>query len=376
MYPAQRLFSKDRDEWEKRHFWFQDKIHAPEPMYPLDDIFHEAWQIALSQFTTRVFCIPPAQGVAQRMLGCYMYIAAVEPPPGEIIGQKAELFGKRVPYTFQNYEKQFEQWLVRFKKLGEDMEKLQIPQELPMFVPEDEVIPMPKGTTPANDLMESYNTIINLIFRAWQYHFQYLNLAYLAYLMFVDTAKRLFPGIKESTIGKMVAGAEVSMFRPEEELCRLARLAAGKPAIASVLKKETSAEDKMKELQGSSDGKAWLDEIEKIKNPWFYVSCGSGWYHFEGSWITKMDVPFSYLKSYVERLEAGQEIERKLEGISAERERIVSEYKDLIQSDDDKKSFDDAYNVVRSIYRYAEDHLFWVEHWLHTIWFRKDKGIR
>lgn len=371
MYPPHRLFSKDRDEWEKRHFWFHDKIHAPEPMYPLDDIFHEAWQIALSQFTTRVFCIPPAQGVAQRMLGCYMYIAAVEPPPGEVIGQKAELFGKRVPYTFQNYEKQFELWLVRFKQLGEDMEKLQIPPELPMFVPEEEVIPMPKGTTPAHDLMEGYNTIISLIFKAWQYHFQYLNLAYLAYLMFVDTAKRLFPGIKESTIGKMVAGAEVSMFRPEEELCRLARLAADKPTIASILKKETSAEKKMKELQGSSDGKAWLDEIEKIKNPWFYVSCGSGWYHYEGSWVTKMDIPFSYLKSYVERLEAGQQIERSLAGISAERERIVREYQDLIKSADDKKSFEDAYNVVRSIYRYAEDHLFWVEHWLHTIWFRK-----
>lgn len=371
MYPAIRLFSKDRDEWEKKHFWFQDKIHAPEPMYPLDDIFHEAWQIALSQFTTRVFCIPPAQGVAQRMLGCYMYIAAVEPPPGEVIGQKAELFGKRVPYTFQNYEKQFEQWLVRFKQLGEDMEKLQIPKELPMFVPEEEVIPMPKGTTPAHDLMESYNTIISLIFRAWQYHFQYLNLAYLAYLMFVDTAKRLFPGIKESTIGKMVAGAEVSMFRPEEELCRLARLAAAKPAIATILKMDTSAADKMKTLAESADGKAWLDEIEKIKNPWFYVSCGSGWYHYEGSWITKMDVPFSYLKSYVERLEAGLDIERKLDGISTERDRIVSEYKDLIQSEDDRKSFEDAYNVVRAIYRYAEDHLFWVEHWLHTIWFRK-----
>ena len=81
MYAPQRLFSKDREDWEKRHFWYQDKIHAPEPLYPLDDIFQEAWQIALSQFTTRVFCIPPAQGVAQRVLGCYMYIAAVEPPP-------------------------------------------------------------------------------------------------------------------------------------------------------------------------------------------------------------------------------------------------------------------------------------------------------
>jgi pyruvate,water dikinase len=111
MYPSQRLFSKDREEWEKRHFWFQDKIHAPEPLYPFDDIFQEAWQIALSQYTTRVFCIPPAQGIAQRMLGCYMYITAVEPPPPEIIGQKAELFGKRVPFVFQNYGKLWEQWI-------------------------------------------------------------------------------------------------------------------------------------------------------------------------------------------------------------------------------------------------------------------------
>jgi pyruvate,water dikinase len=169
----------------------------------------------------------------------------------------------------------------------------------------------------------------------------------------------------------MVAGAEVSMFRPEEELCRLARLATAKPSIAAILKKDTSSADKLQELAGSSEGKAWLDEIEKIKNPWFYVSCGSGWYHYEGSWVTKMDVPFSYLKSYVERLEKGEAIERKLDGISEERERIVSEYKALIQSDDDRKSFEDAYNVVRAIYRYAEDHLFWVEHWLHTIWFQK-----
>ena len=32
MYAPQRLFSKDREDWEKRHFWFQDKIHAPEPL--------------------------------------------------------------------------------------------------------------------------------------------------------------------------------------------------------------------------------------------------------------------------------------------------------------------------------------------------------
>jgi pyruvate,water dikinase len=150
MYPPHRLFSKDREEWEKAHFWYQDKIHAPEPMYPLDDIFHEAWQIALSQYTTRVFCIPPAQGVQQRMLGGYMYISAVAPPPGEVIQEKAALFGQRVPYTFQNYEKQFVEWLKKFKKLGQEMEDLSIPQDLGNYVPEEEVIPLPKGFTRTN----------------------------------------------------------------------------------------------------------------------------------------------------------------------------------------------------------------------------------
>ena len=371
MYPPQRLFSEDREEWEKRHFWYHDKIHASEPMYPLDDIFQEAWQIALSQFSTRVFCIPPAQGVAQRMLGCYMYICAVEPPPGEVIEKKAELFGKRVPYTFQHYEEQFKVWLERFQKLGNDMKQLNIPEKLPQFVPDEEVIPMPKGTTDGQEVIESFNTIISQIFKGWQYHFQYLNLAYLAYLMFVDTARKLFPGINESTIGKMVAGAEVSMFRPEEELCRLSRLAAAKDSVKEILKGDGTAEEKMNAMNNIEDGKAWLEELEKIKDPWFSVSCGSGWYHYEGSWINKMDVPFSYMQGYIERLEDGQKIERNLDEISEERDRIVSEYRALIKSDDDRKSFDDAFNVVRSIYRYAEDHLFWVEHWLHTIWFSK-----
>src|SRR5512136_3047302 len=141
MYPPQRLFSKDREDWEKRHFWYQDKIHAPEPLYPLDDIFQEAWQIALSGYTTRVFCIPPAQGIAQRLLGCYMYITPVEPPPGEVIQEKAGLFGKRVPFVFQNYNKLWDEWIKTFKKLGEEMEALKVPQDLGNYAPDDQIFP-------------------------------------------------------------------------------------------------------------------------------------------------------------------------------------------------------------------------------------------
>jgi len=375
MYPSHYLFSKDREDWEKAQFWYQDKIHDPEPMPPLDLIFHEAWQISLSQYTTRVFCIPPAQGIAQRMVGCYMFIAPVESPPPEIIGQKAELFGKRAFYIFEHYDELWEKWIKKFQALGREMEAVKIPEELPQFVPEDQVLPAPRGYYASYELIEAFNTLVSQMFKGWQYHFEMLNLTYLAYLMFADVARKLFPGISESAIAKMVSGADVSMFRPEAELCRLSRLAASSRDVSGILKSDASAEQKIAELGKTKDGKGWLEELEKVKDPWFFISCGSGWFHYEGSWLTKLDIPFTYMKSYVERLDKGETIERALDEISQKREETVAEYRGLIRSDEDKKSFDDAYNIVRTIYRFAEDHLFWVEHWFHTIWWSKMRGI-
>ncbi len=375
MYPSHYLFSKDRQEWESSQFWYQDKIHAPEPIPPLDLIFQEAWQIALSQYTTRVFCIPPAQGIAQRMVGCYMYICAINPPPDEIVQEKAGLFEKRVFYVFEHYDELWDKWIAKFRALGEQMKAVTIPQELPKYVPEEQVLPAPTGCYVSYDILEAFDKLVNQMIKAWQYHFEMLNLTYLAYLMFADVTRKLFPGISESAIGKMVAGAYVSMFRPEEELCQLARLATSMREVADILKSDATVEQKIAKLEKIPDGKRWLEEYEKAKDPWFYVSCGSGWYHHEGSWITQPEIPFSYIKSYIERLERGETIERALDEIDKQRDQVVAEYRSLIQTDEDRKAFEDAYKTIRTIYRYAEDHLFWVEHWLHTIWYSKIREL-
>jgi pyruvate,water dikinase len=371
MYPAHRLFSAERQEWEDTQFWYADKIHAPDPMVPLDEVFHQAWQIALSQYTTRVFCIPPAQGIAQRMLGCYMYICAIAPPPPDVIQAKAELFPKRTFPLFENYDALWEKWRTRQQVLGNELQSIKVPQELPRFVPDFDSRTTVPGVTPAHEVMEAFNNAVNIIYRAWQYHFAYLNVTYLAYLMFADVARKLFPGISESAIGKMVAGADVSMFRPEEELCRLARLAHGQPRVASILKSDRPAARKIESLRELDEGRMWLESMEEVKDPWFFVSCGSGWFHYEGSWVDKLDVPFSYIKGYIERLDRGERIERSLETIATARDALVAEYRKLIKSEEDRNSFEGAFKNTRTIYRYAEDHLFWVEHWFHTIWFEK-----
>ncbi|RTZ92367.1 MAG: PEP-utilizing enzyme, mobile region [Deltaproteobacteria bacterium] len=375
MYPSHYLFSEDRKEWENSQFWYLDKIHAPEPMPPLDLIFQEAWQISLSQYTTRVFCIPPAQGIAQRMVGPYMYICAINPPPENIIQEKAGYFEKRVFYVFEHYDELWDKWLTKFRALGEEMRAVEIPSELPNYVPDDQVLPAPTGCYVSYDLMAAFDKLVYNMIKGWQYHFEMLNLTYLAYLMFADVTRKLFPGISESAIGKMVAGAYVSMFRPEEELCQLSRLATSMRGVMDILKKDIDVRQKMAELERIPDGKRWLEEYQKASDPWFYVSCGSGWFHHEGSWITHPEIPFSYIKSYVERLEKGENIERSLDEIDKERDEIVAKYIDLIKTDEDRTAFDNAYKTIRTIYRYAEDHLFWVEHWFHTIWFSKVREL-
>jgi pyruvate,water dikinase len=54
MYPYHYRFTTDdpeRTAYEKKMFWFNDALHYPEPMYPFDIIWDEAWFLALSQFS-------------------------------------------------------------------------------------------------------------------------------------------------------------------------------------------------------------------------------------------------------------------------------------------------------------------------------------
>ena len=51
MYPYQYQFVTDdpeRKKYEEETFWFYDGLHYPEPLYPFDTIWDEAWYLALS----------------------------------------------------------------------------------------------------------------------------------------------------------------------------------------------------------------------------------------------------------------------------------------------------------------------------------------
>lgn len=380
MYPKYFLFgtTPEREKFENGTLWLQDKLHAAEPIYPLDLLLQDAWQTAISASTTRFWCIPMAQGWYHRVLGCSFYATpAFYLPPEEVMKEKAEIFAKRVMgFFFKEYgPEMFETWRNNIKKVGEKIKSLEIPEELPKCEPDSMVIPDPSSwVSSGHKVLDAFYRLVSLMYEAWHFHRE-LGPAYLASIVFSDFCKKLFPDITGTIVTKMIAGVKVEMFRPQEELAKLAKLALKSPDVAKILKHDKSVQQKLEELGKSDTGKKWLDEYNKVQDPWFYVSCGSGWFHHEGCWLTNPDVPFEYLKGYIKTLEEGKEIERPFDELDKARKELVEGYRKLITNEEDRKAFDELYDITRRVYPYTENHIFWCEHYIHSVWFMKMKEI-
>ena len=60
-----------------------------------------------------------------------------------------------------------------------------------------------------------------------------------------------------------------------------------------------------------------------------------------------------------------------MEKILQERERIATEYGDLLKTDEDKRTFKQLLGLARTVFPFVENHNFYVEHWHHTVFWNK-----
>jgi pyruvate,water dikinase len=376
MYPYQYQFSKEDPEraaFESSQIWFYDGLHYPEPHWPFDLIWDEAWSLALSQYNTRHWLIPPALGIDHRIVNGYVYISPVGVPDPEEIGKRVPHFMERAGYYFQNWDDlYFNNWKKKMTKVIEDLEAMSFP-ELPEM--EDmSVIKEGIGKGSGYGLLKKYDELIDLGLLCWQYHFEFLNLTYAAQVTFFQTANQIFPGVPISNLVKMSAGFEAILFKPDAELIRLAKYAI-ELGIEEFFMKPMKADELMKELDKNPIGKEWLKELEKARYPWFHISTGTGWYHTHISWNDNLNIPFDNIKTNIKALKAGKVLGRQTSEILKERDRIADEYRGLIRTDQDREAFEQGLGLARLVLPYAEDHNFYVEHWFHTLFWAKVRQI-
>ena len=372
MYPYFLLFSEETREFDEAQFWFQDKMHWPDPLYPFDLITYTAFS-TLSGYTTRVFTIPPANGLAIRVLNGYMYASPQAVLDPQEMGDRVPLFQKRIGFYYEHWNELYEQWEPKMRALITELKGIEF-KDLPRFE-DDSVIMEHKGIQSSYVFLENYQRLILSHFKAWQYHFEFLNLVYLACVMFNDFCVKAFPGISANTITKMIAGIPGAlMFRPEEEIGKLAKLAVYL-GVGDVFKKRLPPEETISELKKTDQGNRWLDAMEIAREPWFYISSGTGFYHTHLSWNDDLSLPFGNIAAYVERIERGERIERPIEQIVAERERLQREYREILPTEEDKKTFDQSYQTVAMCFPYAETHIFYVENWCFSIFWQKVREV-
>ncbi len=253
-----------------------------------------------------------------------------------------------------------------------ELEALEIPH-LP-DIEDEAVVTEGRGIGATHTLLVAYNRLLESVDRMWQYHFEFLNLGYAAYLVFYELCKQSFPDIPDQTIAKMVSGIDVVLFRPDDELKRLAGRGLELGLTDALL--GTGDENELRgALATTGAGREWLTDWDSVKSPWFYFSNGNGFYHHHRSWIDDPSVPLAHVRAYVERLQAGDDMSRPLDSVSAERDRITAEYRSLLDDPETAGAFDQNLGLARTVFPYVESHNFYVEHWYHTIFWNKVREL-
>ena len=363
-YPYYMQFSKEDDG----RFWFYNSMHFPEPMCLFDTITAEAAYCALGANNTRVHCLPTTLGIDYRIINGRIYIGGnAVTDPAEIARRTGE-FKQRAFYYYENWERLFDHWKDKMMSLIRDAEKL--PQvEIPEFEPLQHVH-AGRGIASNHFLLDTYQRTLEGYFRMWQYHFEFLLLGYGAYLTFFDFCKKAFPEISDQTVARMVAGMEAEIFRPDDELRRLA-VRAIELGVDDEFRKDAAPDDIIENLEGSDSGRTWLEELAVSRDPWFNINVGDGFYHYHRSWNDDLSMPFAALPGYIANVKAGQRIERPIAKLLAERKQLIEDYRELLNTNEERAAYDQMIGLAHRVFPYVEGHKFYCEHWYTNLFFNK-----
>jgi len=169
----------------------------------------------------------------------------------------------------------------------------------------------------------------------------------------------------------MVAGIEAEIFRPDEELRRLARHAVELDLDAH-FQEGTSADEILASLRTAGEpGHRWLEELKKARDPWFNINVGDGFYHYHRGWNDDLSMPFAALPEYTRRARAGESLLRDVGKLQDERKQLIADYRELLATDEERAAYDQMIGLAHRVFPYVEGHKFYCEHWYTNLFFNK-----
>jgi pyruvate,water dikinase len=372
MYPPYLLFSEENREEEQQRFWFLDSLHRPEVEMPFDTIVHEAYIMAASELVSRALLVPVGNGYLNRILNGRQYLHPIPETDESVVGERVPNYTTRATYYFEHWDEIFDKWRGKLEGVIRDLRAIDVPR-LP-YMEDESVMTGTRGYSTGHLLLSAYNRLIDNVFLVYQYHFELLVLGYTAYLNLNQFAKQAFPGIDDQTIANLTSGADIMMFRPDDEVKKLARKGL-ELGLADSLRADSPPARIISELRQDSRGQEWAAAFDAVQDPWFHFSTGTGLYHHDRAWIDDLTVPWTAMRGYLDRLERGESLERPVDEILERRERLTAEYRALLPNEEDRTAFDQNVELARTVAPYIEDHNMYIEHRHHTTFWNKIREI-
>jgi pyruvate,water dikinase len=365
MYPYFTRFQPEDDD----RFWFYNAMHFPEPIPGFDTVTSEIPYTAIGANTARLFVFPTTLGIEHRIVNGRVYITAIPVTDPAEIEKRLAVFTERAGHYYQNWDSLYEGWKDRMTSLISEISAIKVP-ELPEIDDADAVMSS-RGVAQNHYVRENFHRCLDLFSKMWHHHTEFLMLGYGAYVVFFEFCKNAFPEMPDQAVARMVAGIDVIMYRPDDELRRLARLAV-ELSVDDLLAEDCAPDEVLAAMAGRGEaGQQWLDAFARARDPWFHVSTGDGFYHHHRSWDDNLTVPFAALPRYVRLIRDGQPLDRPTQTLIQERERIVAEYRGLLATEDERAAFDQMLGLARVVFPYVEDHKWYCEHWFTTEFFGK-----
>lgn len=370
IYAYNLVFQDNRREKEEAKFWFCDSQHWPTVTKPFETLGFEFAVGCLGQVNSRGLLIPTANGIEFRMHNGYLFMSPVAVPP-EQIEARVPQFMERAGFYFANWDGLLDKWKTKIRGIIDQLEQLSF-EALPDAIDRDEFLSA-SGYGPNDGLLKSYDQLIELAYRGWQYHFEFLNLGYVAYLDLFMFCKEVFPRIPDQAIAKMVQGVDMELFRPDDELKELAKLAM-KLGLDGLFENTEDPQATLAAIDAAPDGATWLARWTEAQDPWFNFTTGNGFYAHDQYWRDHHELPLGFVKGYIDQLRQGRDIDRHTQELVVERDRITGEYAEML-SGENLEAFNGKLGLARTVYPYVENHNFYIEHWMMGVFWRKAREL-
>ena len=291
---------------EQDLFWTQDRMHAPDPVVPLDA---DVWFLAYRSFDLAAAAYEMPIRVRSRCLNTYFYMAVEPAFPAD----QMEAQGKRS-------EERLNEAMGRLESSWKDEWLPEIQSHLAWWAAFD----LAGASTPS--LTEHLRETVKRMDRIWYVHFLIGFPAYVAMSEFDELYRDLFG--KEDQFGayKMLEGRDNKTLEGARALWALSQKARVLPEVGAVLQQHQPTEI-MDALGDTSTGRAFRDEFRAFLE--IYGQRGDTWGLSHRSWIEDPAPALKNLKDYASQPELDLEADHGR--LEAGRDRAVADAQERLK---------------------------------------------